>query len=143
MEDIKTEYAKAYFNFVKACSWMEKEVKNALRPFGITHAQLNALHILYRNYPKPVSVNAIKDQLLDNNPDVTRLLDRLVSKKLILRETCPENRRKVDITLAENGKDLFLKAHENAKKSVGNFFEDYITEKEAIELKKIFHKILK
>lgn len=143
IEDINTIHAKAYFNMLKTSSWIEKEVKKALKPFGITHSQLNTLHILFTKHPQPVSVNTVKEQLLDSNPDVTRMLDRLVKKNLILRETCPGNRRKIDISLTAEGKEVLIKAHKAAKQAVGNFFEDYITEDEALELKRIFHKIPK
>ncbi|QZE15001.1 MarR family transcriptional regulator [Halosquirtibacter laminarini] len=143
IEDITTKHARAYFTFIKASSWMEKKIKGALKPFGITHVQLNVLHILYRNAPEPVSVNSIKEQLLDSNPDVTRLLDRLTKKGFISRETCPNNRRRIDITLTKEGEAILYEAHKRAKISVGDFFEKKITEEEAIELKRIIDKIIK
>ena len=73
--------------------------------------------------------------------NVTRLLDRLVNKGYVHRETCPENRRKIDISLTEPGKKLFMEAHLAAKASLGNFFERQITEDEAKELRRILHKI--
>ena len=93
--------------------------------------------------PEPVSASDLKEKMLVNNPDVTRLLDRLIKKGLVLRKTCPENRRKINISLTENGKELFEKAHEEAKHSIGNYFEDKITEKEAWKLRKILQKLRK
>ena len=93
------------------------------------------------NDPHPVSANELKDKILVSNPDVTRLLDRLVKKEYVLRETCPENRRKVDISLTDSGRKLFNEAHNAGKQAVGNFFEDKITVEEATELRRILHKI--
>jgi DNA-binding MarR family transcriptional regulator len=76
-----------------------------------------------------------------NNPDVTRLMDRLVKKDFVVRQTCPENRRKVDISLTDSGRRLFEAAHLAAKQALGNFFEDQITEEEATELRRILHKL--
>jgi len=141
MEDIKTIHAFAYFNLLKTGSWVEEKVKKALRPLHLTHAQLNALHILFENSPEPVSASELKKQILVSNPDVTRLLDRLVIKGYVLRETCPENRRKIDISLTDSGRELFVKAHHSAKQVIGNFFEEQITEDEAKELRRILRKI--
>jgi DNA-binding MarR family transcriptional regulator len=141
MEDIKSIHALAYFNLLKTVSWLEEIIKKALKPFNLTHAQLNALYILFDKDPGPVSANELKDRILVSNPDVTRLLDRLVVKGYVHRETCPENRRKVDISLTNQGKKLFMEAHLAAKEALGNFFEEQITEDEAKELRKILHKI--
>ena len=141
MEDLKSIHAIAYFNLLKTVSWVEEIVKGALKPFNLTHAQLNALYILYENDPGPVSANELKERILVANPDVTRLLDRLVVKGFVHRETCPDNRRKIDISLTEPGKKLFLEAHQAAKASLGNFFEQQITENEAIELRRILHRM--
>ena len=143
MKDIESIHALAYFNLLKISSWVEQKAKEALKPFGITHAQLNALHILFVQHPKPVSANEVKEKILVSNPDVTRLLDRLVKKGYVVRETCPENRRKVDISLTKAGIQLYTKAHIAMKQAVGNFFEEKITKDEAAELRRIFHKILK
>lgn len=141
MKDIQTIHALAYFNLLKTGSWIEKSVKEALKPFSITHAQLNVLHILNEHYPDPVSANELKDRILVSNPDVTRLLDRLVKKDYVLRQTCPNNRRKIDILLTDSGKELFERTHLSLKQTLGNFFETKITNDEAKELRRILHKI--
>lgn len=141
MEDIKSIHALAYFNLLKTESLLEERVKEALRVHNLTHAQLNALYVLFENDPEPVSASELKKKILVSNPDVTRLMDRLVRKGYVLRETCTENRRKVDISLTNSGKKLFIEAHLSAKQAVGSFFKDQITEDEARELRRILHKI--
>ena len=138
-----TIHALAYFNLLKTGSWVEERIKGALKPFNLTHAQLNALHILFENDPEPVSASELKKKILVSNPDVTRLLDRLVKKGYVLRETCPENRRKINVSMTESGRSLFEKAHHTAKQSLGAFFENQITENEATELRRILAKIRK
>jgi len=141
MEDVKSIHALAYFNLLKTGSWIEERVKEALKPLNLTHAQLNVLYILMESDPKPVSANELKKKILVSNPDVTRLLDRLVKKGYVVRETCPENRRKIDISLTDSGREIFAKAHLAAKKAVRNFFEDQVSIEEAKELKRILHKM--
>lgn len=141
MNSTNTIHAKAYFNLLKTGSWIEQEVKKALKPFNLTHAQLNVLYILHQHTPEAVSASKVKEQITVSNPDITRLLDRLVNKELVTRETCPNNRRSIDIALTDKGRALFLEAHKATKKALGNFFENQITEEEAVQLRKILHKI--
>jgi len=139
--DMESDRAKSYFSLLATASWIENRMREALKPFNLTHAQLNALYILVQNHPKPIPAKALKEKILVNNPDVTRLLDRLVKKGFVLRETCPENRRKIDISVTESGIELFHKAHFEAKKALRNYFEDQISKDEANELKKIMNKM--
>ena len=141
MEENNSIHALAYFNLLKTGSWVEERVKEAIKPFKLTHSQLNVLYILVENDPRPVSANDLKNRILVNNPDITRLLDRLVKRGYVLREPCSANRRKIDISLTDDGRKLFGKAHQSAKQTLGNFFEKKITEHEAIELRRILHKI--
>lgn len=141
MEENRNIHALAYFNLLKTGGWIEEIVKHSLKPFRLTHAQLNALYILSENDPNPVSANELKEKILVNNPDVTRLLDRLVIKDYVQRRTCPENRRKIDITLTDGGRTIFTEAHLAVKKALGDFFEESITEDEARELRRILQKI--
>jgi DNA-binding MarR family transcriptional regulator len=141
MKDSRSIHAVAYFNLLKTGSWIEERIKTALKPFSLTHAQLNVLHVLMESDPTPVSAKELKEKILVANPDITRLLDRLVNKGIVHRMTCPENRRKIDISLTDHGKDLFEKAHLSAKQAVDNYFEDKISEKEAKKLRKILHKL--
>jgi len=141
MDDNKTIHALAYFNLLRTGSWIEERIKKALKPLNLTHAQLNALYILDESHPEPVSASDLKMKILVNNPDVTRLLDRLVSKGYVLRETCPDNRRKIDVSLTEAGRKMFMEAHHSAREAIGSYFENQITEDEAQELRRILKKI--
>ena len=141
MEDLNSIHALAYYNIVRTSSWIEARIKKALKPFDLTHAQLNVLHLLYKNDPQPLSANELKSKILVNSPDVTRLLDRLVKKGYVTRDTCEESRRKIDISITRSGEDIFLQAHQAGKKSVRNFFEEQISAEEATELRRILHKM--
>jgi DNA-binding MarR family transcriptional regulator len=141
MAEDNSMHAKAYFNLLKTGTWVEDQIKEVLKPFNLTHAQLNVLYALMENDPDPVSASELKNKILVSNPDVTRLLDRLVKKGLVLRDPCPDNRRKIDISLTDKGRELFNEAHSAGKQAVGNFFEDKITVEEATEFRRILHKI--
>jgi DNA-binding MarR family transcriptional regulator len=141
METTRSIHESAYFNLLKTGSWIEEQIKSALRPYGLTHAQLNALYILFEKDPEPVSANDMKRKILVSNPDVTRLMDRLVMKGYVERMICPDNRRKIDISLTDSGRKLFRDAHQSVKQALGNFFEQQLTEVEAKELMDLVRKM--
>lgn len=141
MDEMNSIHAKAYFNLLKTAGWIEERIKMALKTSGLTHAQLNVLYVLYQNSPKPVSPGFIKDKIIVSNPDITRLIDRLVQKGFVDRATCPENRRKIDITLTEPGHRKFMEAHLSAKEALDGYFAEKLTEKDAIELRRLMHLI--
>jgi DNA-binding MarR family transcriptional regulator len=141
MEELSNIHVRAYFNLVKTVAWIEEEIKSALKPSGLTHAQLNVLYILNDYYPEPVSANLLKEKIIVSKPDITRLIDRLVSKGLVQRETCPENRRKIDITLTKEGLAVFQRAHEAAGAFVLNNIQNKFSDEEAQELRRMMHLI--
>lgn len=44
--------------------------------------------------------------MIDRNSNTSRLVDKLMAKGLVRRETCPSDRRRVDIALTEEGDAL-------------------------------------
>ena len=102
---------------------------------------LNVLYVLDEYAPKPVSANVLKEKIIVSKPDITRLIDRLVKKGLVNRETCPENRRKIDITFTNRGMIVFQEAHQAASIFVKNNIQNKFTAEEAMELRRMMHLI--
>ena len=77
-------------------------VNTKLKPFGISEQQFNILRILRgdRNW---LSMNTIKDRMVDRSPNATRLSDKLLDKGLIDRERSAEDRRVVYLRISEKG----------------------------------------
>ena len=94
---------KAHLNVMFTANWLADRSKQVLKPFGITHQQYNVLRILKGKYPTACAASDIKEVMLDKGPDLTRLIDRLLTKGFVTREVCEENRRKVDIAINEKG----------------------------------------
>ena len=62
---------------------------------GITLQQYNVLRILRGAGPEGLPTLEIAARMIEHNPGVTRLLDRLEARKLVRRVRCPEDRRQV------------------------------------------------
>ncbi len=145
IENIKkthtSAHALSYFSLVQRSGLIEMRMKAALKPYDLTHSQLNVLHILANSYPEPMTSKAIKKKLIVASPDITRLLDRLVRKEWVYRETCESNRRELDITITETGLKVFFDVHAVAKEATGDYFKNSLSKEEAVQLYKLLKKI--
>lgn len=65
----------------------------------------------------------------------------MANKGYIKRETCPSNRRMIDILISREGIKLLAEIAPSAKTFVESFFTNKITEDEAKELYRILEKI--
>ncbi len=140
-EDAKSSFAKSHASFFKTASLLERQIKEALKPFNFTHSQLNVLSLLVRNHPEPMDAKTLKSKLVVSSPDLTRLIDRMVKKGVVARKTCDTNRRKIDITATEEGITTYFEIRKHAQKASFNFFEDKISNEEAELLRRILNKI--
>ena len=96
-------HQKALLNLIYTSNWLQGKQQDDFRPFGITGQQYNILRILKGQFPNSISGTEIKSRMLDRNSDVSRLLDRLASKKLITKKTCPNDKRASDVQITEEG----------------------------------------
>ncbi len=134
-------YSAAYFSLLKTANSLDVAFKKILEQYNLTHQQFNILRILKGSFPKPLSANDIKDRMIFENSDVTRLMDRLTAKEYIKREICASNRRKIDLLITQKGIDLLDKIAPLAKKFIETLFVNKITNAEAKELYRILDKI--
>ncbi len=73
---------------------------------GITPAQYNVLRILRGAGEAGIRCGEIAERMIDRDPDVTRLTDRLVEAGLASRDRDPADRRVVQVRLATKGRAL-------------------------------------
>lgn len=76
------------------------------KPFDVTPAQYNVLRILRGAGAEGLCRNDIRDRLVAQVPDVTRLLDRLEEAQLVARERGSDDRRMVTTRITRQGLKL-------------------------------------
>lgn len=103
-------------------NWIDKRISKILQKSGITHVQFNILRILEGAHPTPLTVGNIKSKILFSNSDITRLLDRLKNKGLIDRKICENNRRKMDVTITDQGLELIKTVLPQIEDDLDGFF---------------------
>lgn len=113
----RSPYQKAVINLIYTGNWVQNKQQGFFKLYGITGQQFNILRILKGQHPKSISAKDIKTRLLDQNSDVSRLLDRLSAKDLIIKQTCPVDKRAADVFITKTGIDL-LKEIEKRQKEI-------------------------
>jgi DNA-binding MarR family transcriptional regulator len=73
------------------------------RAEGISPSQYNILRILRGARPKAARISEIADRMVTRDPDVTRLVDRLIKQGLARRERDSEDRRVVLVEITAAG----------------------------------------
>jgi DNA-binding MarR family transcriptional regulator len=94
---------KAALNILYTASWLSGRHNAFFKKYEITGHQFNILRILRGQHPGKISVAEIKLRMLDRNSDVSRMLDRLITKKLILKSQCPKDKRATDVQILDKG----------------------------------------
>jgi DNA-binding MarR family transcriptional regulator len=84
---------------------LNEQIGRILSEEGVTQQQYNILRIL-RGSATPLSTLKIRERMLDKMSDTSRIVDRLISKELVVKNTCEKDKRLVDITLSPKGLDL-------------------------------------
>lgn len=104
----RNEYQKAVINFIYTYNWMNERMKAIFAREDITPQQFNILRIL-RGAGEPISTLQIRQRMLDKMSDTSRMVDRLLVKGLVKKNTCPADKRLVDVSITPKGKKMLEK----------------------------------
>jgi len=77
-----------------------------LKPFGLSPTQYNALRILRGGGEKGLPCSEIAVRMINHDPDITRLLDRLAKRGLVERSREEKDRRVVTARITKDGLEL-------------------------------------
>jgi DNA-binding MarR family transcriptional regulator len=80
--------------------------------YDLTPQQYNALRLLRRDHPEAIRTLDLAARLVSRAPDITRLLDKLEQRQLIVRDRPADNRRVVRVGITSAGIELLDKLRE-------------------------------
>jgi DNA-binding MarR family transcriptional regulator len=103
--NFRNEFQKMGINLLFTANWLNEQIGKMLSEEGVTQQQYNILRIL-RGSTTPLSTLKIRERMLDKMSDTSRIVDRLIAKELVVKNTCEKDKRLVDITLSQKGLDL-------------------------------------
>lgn len=101
----RNEFQKMGINLLFTANWLNEQIGKILSEEGVTQQQYNILRIL-RGSATPLSTLKIRERMLDKMSDTSRIVDRLIAKELVVKNTCEKDKRLVDITLSPKGLQL-------------------------------------
>lgn len=135
----KSDYHKLVVNMIYSYSWVTGLVKERLSSEQVTLQQYNVLRILRGQYPKPATINLVKERMLDKMSDASRIVERLVQKELVTRTVNEVDRRAVDIIITQVGLDVL--AYLDPIVTPDDVLKKNITEEEAHQLNVLLDKL--
>lgn len=97
---------EAMLNIARADAILAYSIIDALKSYDVTPTQYNVLRILRGAGEKGLCREDIRERLISQVPDVTRLLDRLEEAGLVGRERDAVDRRLVTTRITEAGLEL-------------------------------------
>ena len=106
---------EAYLNLWRTYDRLRGYEDELFGKYDLTAQQYNALRLLRAVSPETLPTLTLAGRLISRAPDITRLLDHLVKRELILRERKPENRRVVRVGITPTGVALLDQIHEEVR----------------------------
>lgn len=135
----KNDVHKASLNILYTAWWLKTVLSRELKEFGLTHEQYNVMRILKGKHPEQMCVRDIASRMIEKNSNVPRIIDRLVTKKLVKRATSEVDRRETVISLTATGLSLL----DNSTSSINQAMEAQVSigQQEAQVLNQLLEKV--
>ena len=100
----KTE--EAALALLRTADLVRRGIATIVEPYSITVQQYNVLRILRGAGDRGLPTLEIAERMIEQTPGITRLIDRLERKQLVLRERCETDRRQVFCRITSDGLKL-------------------------------------
>jgi DNA-binding MarR family transcriptional regulator len=94
-------------------------VTEALKPAGLSQSQFNVLRILRGAKPDAIPAGKIAERMVNRDPDLTRLLDRLEAAGLVEKSRDTEDRRVVNVRITNAGLERVEAASKAVARAIG------------------------
>jgi MarR family transcriptional regulator, 2-MHQ and catechol-resistance regulon repressor len=133
----KDEYHKSIVNIRYTSNWIGNHYQLQFDPYDISLPQFNILRIL-RGSDEKLSIRVVKERMIEKSPNTTRLMDKLIEKKLVSRTRCKDDRRVVYVKITQTGLDLLDKLD---REFTDVPIRERLTVDEAQELNRLLNKL--
>jgi DNA-binding MarR family transcriptional regulator len=103
---------EVYLNLWRTYDRLRMLEDNLFAQHDLTAQQYNALRLLKAEHPGTLPTLGLASRLVSHAPDITRLLDRLAERGLVVRERMADNRRVVQVGITDLGLALLKELEE-------------------------------
>ena len=100
---------RVFVALLKAADALSQDAEHLLKSQSLTGAQYNVLRILRGAEPDGLPCKGIGDRMISHDPDITRLLDRMEKRQMIIRERQTDDRRVVRTRITAQGLETLKK----------------------------------
>lgn len=135
----ESPFHEAIVNLSFTHNWCTDKVKQAVAPYDITSQQFNVLRILRFEFPNPSTINLLKSKMMDKMCDASRIVERLMQKNLVVKETNSIDKRAVDILISDKG--MLLLQEIEGQVDLSGILSQHITIAEAELLNQLLDKV--
>ncbi len=118
---------------------VNETISASLKPFGVSLQQFNVLRILRGQGNTPANLTTLNERMVTRMSNTTRLVDKLLLKGFVDRSICEENRRKVEITITDQGLEI-LNAMDSVMANTEASLVEKLTDADLIELNSLLDK---
>jgi DNA-binding MarR family transcriptional regulator len=94
---------EAILNLERTADRLQNSFRQMLKPHGLTPTQYNALRILRGAGPCGLTCSELGNRLISEDPDITRLVDRLARQNLVVRHRDNQDRRVIHTEITAAG----------------------------------------
>ena len=115
-------------------------ISKNLKPHGISLPQFNVLRILRGQKGVAANLFTVQERMIHKMSNTTRLIDKLIDKKLVRRAVCEENRRKIELYITAEGLEL-LQRVDPIVAAVENNFTDLLDQESLENLDALLHQL--
>lgn len=95
---------EATVSLMRTADLVRRCVAVVVEPHGMTAQQSRVLHILREAGEQGLPTLEVGEQMIEQAPGITRLIDRLERKGLVIRERCASDRRQVFCRITDTGR---------------------------------------
>ena len=103
---------EAYLALLRTADALQSSIEARLKEFGLTGTQYNALRILRGAGSDGLPCSEVGERMITRDPDITRLLNRLETRGLVIRARAKTDRRVIHGKITTAGLKLLREMDE-------------------------------
>lgn len=138
VKQFASPWHRVTINVIYTNNWLNVMLEKRAGAKQITLQQFNVLRVLRGQFPNPVTNNLLKERLLTKTPDISRLVDRIVSKGLVSRTKNSIDKRAVDLLITDEGMKLLQEIEEDMM--LDDVLSENLSEEECMQLSELLDK---
>ena len=102
----RSEQSKLIVNLIYTYNQLKSRIATVLKNEGVTMQQYNVLRIVNGAGKEGITTSEIRERMLDKMSDASRMVDRLETMGLLLKQRDRDDRRVLHVFLTDKGQDL-------------------------------------